>query len=104
MDIFFCEGISSESFELILATPFFLITKYGPLACSSKTSIDPMDKSQEVVAFLSDPATLVALGIVTAGAIYYMSRHRNIGQADDGEDDLDKQSYDLPVRYLFKLK
>ena len=100
MDIFFFEGISSESFELILATPF-LITKYGPLACSS---IDPMDKSQEVVAFLSDPATLVALGIVTAGAIYYMSRHRNIGQADDGEDDLDKQSYDLPVRYLFKLK
>ena len=46
-----------------------------------------------MVAFLSDPATLVTLGVVTAGALYYLSSIRR----SNNQLALNNQSYDLPV-------
>lgn len=53
---------------------------------------------EQLAAFLSDPATLIALGIVTVGTVYYMFKPGNRQLMPKNH------SYDLPVKFMDGIK
>lgn len=53
-----------------------------------------MAESNALVGFLSDPATLIGLGVVAAGTAYYMATRP---RAQNSTIPLDIQSIELPV-------
>ena len=59
-----------------------------------------MADSNALVTFLSDPATLVGLGVVAAGTAYYMMTRP---QAQVSTVPLDNQTVELPVSGDLKL-
>ena len=63
---------------LLFSNPTHLVPLWPPLTLSlslyqQASSVPAMAEESALVSFLSDPATLVGLGVVAAGAAYYLS-------------------------------
>ena len=59
-----------------------------------------LDSSSALMNFLSDPATLIGLGVIAAGTAYYLSTRPSPANPPVP---LDNQSLELPVRFALAL-